>query len=87
MGREEKVEGIDPQGGSGASDPTAIGFELHRRQIEDMANAIREDRDPAITGAEGRKALALIRSIYESSEKGREVMLPGGGPRASRPAP
>ena len=60
-------------GGSGASDPTAIGYELHRRQIQDMAKAVREDREPLVTGEEGRKALALIRGIYRSSEERKEV--------------
>ena len=60
---------------SGAADPTAIGFELHRRQLADMADAVRQDREPMVNGEEGRKALALIRSIYESARLGKEIAL------------
>jgi len=60
---------------SGAADPTAIGYELHRRQIADMAEAVEKDRDPLVNGEEGRKALALIRAIYDSARLGREVYL------------
>ena len=35
-----------------------------RRQLDDFAAAIREGRDPAITGADGRRAVALIAACY-----------------------
>lgn len=60
---------------SGAADPAAIGFELHRRQLADMADAVRQDREPMVNGEEGRKALALIRRIYESAGQGKEIEL------------
>jgi len=65
----------DSSPGSGASDPMAIDFSLHQYQIQDFADSIREDRDPLVTGKEGLKALALIRAIYESSEKGEKIAL------------
>ncbi len=58
---------------SGASDPMAIDYAYHKYQIEDFIAAIREDRDPVVTGQEGLKALALIKAIYKSSEEGRQV--------------
>jgi predicted dehydrogenase len=61
--------------GGGASDPKAISVEGHKRQYEDFANAIRENRQPAIPGREGRKAVELITSIYQSSKSGRIVKL------------
>ena len=61
--------------GSGASDPSAIGFEGHRRQLEDLVDAIRENRPLALDGREGRKAVALVRAIYESAERGVPVKL------------
>lgn len=76
-----KVKGAAEEGqaggapSSGAADPTAIGYELHRRQIEDMLKAVREDHEPLVNGEEGRKALALVRGIYRSSEEGKEVRL------------
>lgn len=60
---------------SGAADPMAIGHQLHKVQIADFLQAIRADRPPAVTGEEGRRALALIQKIYESSRSGQEVKL------------
>jgi predicted dehydrogenase len=53
-----------------------IGHELHRRQIADMIQAIREDRPPAIVGEEARKALEIILAIYRSAQTGAAVRLP-----------
>ncbi len=61
--------------GSGASDPKMIGIEGHRLQIEDLAEAIRRGRSPAIPGAEGRQAVQLVRAIYEAAETGRPVRI------------
>ena len=52
---------------------TATG---HQVQIEEMVNAIRENRDPFITGEEGRKAVEIIHAIYQSSQTGKPVKLP-----------
>lgn len=62
--------------GSGSSDPMGIGHELHRRQITDMIQAIREDRPPAIPGEEARKALEIILAVYRSAQTGTIVKLP-----------
>lgn len=59
----------------GAADPRAISVENHRRQFADVADAIRTRRPPAVTGEEGRRAIALILAIYESARTGREVVL------------
>jgi predicted dehydrogenase len=60
-------------GVEGASDPKAIGIENHRRQFADIADAIRTNREPLVTGEDGRRALSLILAIYESARTGREV--------------
>ena len=75
IGDEDKPDRVSSPAPSGAADPTAIGFELHRRQIADMAAAIRDGRQPLVTGEEGRKALALIRNIYRSSDERREIAV------------
>ncbi len=67
---------LESTSGSGASDPTAIGFEKHRRQIVDMIEAIREGRPPAIQGAEARKSVEIVRAIYRSAETNLPVSLP-----------
>ena len=60
---------------SGASDPMAIDYGYHKKQIQDMVHAIHEDREPQVNGEEGRKVLEIISAIYESSKKGEEVVL------------
>ncbi len=63
-------------GGTGAADPLAIGHEGHRRQIADMVDAILTGRPPLVDGAEGRKAVEIIRAIYWSAQTDRPVALP-----------
>jgi len=41
-----------------------------------MVEAIRQDREPIITGEEGKKALEIILAIYESAKTGREIKFP-----------
>lgn len=61
--------------GGGTSDPKAISTEGHRRQIEDLVGAVRDGRDPAIPGAEGRNAVSIIRAIYQSADSGQRVRV------------
>lgn len=61
--------------GGGASDPKAISVDGHRAQYEDFVAAIEEGRAPAIPGAEGRRAVALINAIYESSKTNSIIRL------------
>ncbi len=56
---------------------TEPGFPAyHRLQIADFVQAIIDDREPAVTGAEARKALEIILAIYQSSRSGLPVKLP-----------
>jgi UDP-N-acetyl-2-amino-2-deoxyglucuronate dehydrogenase len=64
--------GQDP---GGASDPTRLDVAGHRSQVEDFVEAVRDDRPPAVDGAEGLKALAIVLAIYRSSREGRPVAL------------
>lgn len=61
--------------GSGASAPNAISFVGHQRQIQDLVDAVREGRRPAVDGHEGRKAVAIVRAMYESAARGVPVRL------------
>jgi len=54
-------------------DPWAYPQTRHRYQIQDMIDAIRENRDPVLTGEDARVSLAINMAIYESSRTGREV--------------
>jgi predicted dehydrogenase len=53
------------------------GFPMfHRMQLQDFVDAIRAGRDPAVTGAEGLKALHMIKGIYLSQHRRMPVRLP-----------
>ena len=56
-------------------DPWAYPQVRHRIQLQDMVDAIRDDRAPILTGDEARVSLALVMAIYESSRIGREILL------------
>ena len=60
---------------SGAEAVLHEGGEAHCRQIQDFVSAIREDREPAVNGEEGRRSLAVTRAIYDSAETGGEIRL------------
>ncbi|HKB91242.1 MAG TPA: Gfo/Idh/MocA family oxidoreductase [Opitutaceae bacterium] len=60
---------------TGSSAPNQISHQGHRLQIQDLVNALREHRPLAIDGREGRRAVALIRGIYMSAERGTPVKL------------
>lgn len=66
---------LDPTMKSGAGAPNAITHHGHLRQIQDLIDALRENRPVAIDGHEARKAVALIRALYRSAESGRPVSL------------
>lgn len=75
-GEEEAMLNLEQAKGSGAADPTAIGSEMHRRQIVDIIEAIRDNRSPRVLGIEARKSVELIRAVYRSSNTGETVSLP-----------
>jgi predicted dehydrogenase len=62
--------------GLGANDPKAINFEGHKRNFEDVVEAIQAGRPPSVDGNEARRAVALICAIYESARNdGKKVHL------------
>jgi predicted dehydrogenase len=48
----------------------------HRLQIQDFLCAIREERPPAVTGEDGRRAVELLTAIYRANATGLPVQLP-----------
>jgi UDP-N-acetyl-2-amino-2-deoxyglucuronate dehydrogenase len=49
----------------------------HALQIQDFLQAILEDREPQVTGDDGRHVVALVQAIYQSNREGRSVKLDG----------
>lgn len=47
----------------------------HHHILEDMIYAIKENKEPAINGVEGRKSLELVLAIYESAERNIPIYL------------
>jgi predicted dehydrogenase len=45
-------------------------------QVQDLVDAIAEDREPVVTGADGRAAVELVEATARSSQTGEAVRLP-----------
>ncbi len=63
------------EGGGGVSDPMAIPFEPHARNIAAFIKSIEQDRSFEIDGREARKAVEIVLGIYESAKNHEEVCL------------
>jgi predicted dehydrogenase len=74
-GESESADTSGEQITDGSADPAAIAAEGHRRQIEDMIMAVIEDREPVVSGREGRKSLELVTALYRSAAQGQLVTL------------
>lgn len=61
--------------GGSASDPKAIPFELHAKNIAAFVSAIEEKRPFEIDGAEARKAVEIILAIYRSAKENKQIFL------------
>jgi predicted dehydrogenase len=48
----------------------------HKQQVEDFLQSILEDREPAVSGREGRKHVELFTAIYRSQRDSRPVKFP-----------
>ncbi|MBT5714954.1 Gfo/Idh/MocA family oxidoreductase, partial [Candidatus Poribacteria bacterium] len=62
--------------GGGASDPTAISFEGHRRQFGVFLQALDDGEPTPLDGREARKAVEIILAIYQAAENRSVVSLP-----------
>jgi predicted dehydrogenase len=75
MGQEMKMDLEEPKT-SGASDPTAIGHQLHAIQWAKFIDSIQKDLPTVVDGKTARKSVELIRAIYFSSQSGQLIGLP-----------
>ena len=51
-------------GASGASDPMAISLEPFERQFTDFLDAVRDGRQPSVSGQDGVNAMEIVEAIY-----------------------
>jgi predicted dehydrogenase len=78
LGREREwtVAAVQPPidwAGLGALSP--VRMEAYRRQHQEFINAVREDREPAVTGKDGRAAVEVAEAAYRSDAEGCTVHL------------
>lgn len=55
--------------------PTDISPKGHFVQIQDMVHAVKEGRDPIVSGEDALPAVAVVLAIYESAREGRPVKV------------
>jgi UDP-N-acetyl-2-amino-2-deoxyglucuronate dehydrogenase len=72
-GRHERDEGSSA--GGGGADPMAFSHEAHKALIADFLEAVRERREPLVSGREAVKVQVLIEAVLQSSEQGRAVQI------------
>lgn len=74
---DEHIRGIGrgsvAAGGTGAAD---LSYEEHMWLIEDMVDAILDDRDPYVNARNARHSLEIALAMYLSADRGQPVELP-----------
>jgi len=63
------------EGGGGVADPAAITHENHTRNFKAFLEALEKGEDFWIDGPEARKAVEVIRAIYQSAREGGPVKI------------
>ncbi len=75
MGKSSAENNKRTNASSGFSNPMAINHHAHKIQINDMVEAIIQNREALISGQEALKSLSLIEAIYKSSAKNKEIHM------------
>ena len=52
-----------------------VRLEAYAVQGKEFLNSIREDRQPSVTGEDGRAAVEIALAAYESAAQNRTVLL------------
>ncbi len=58
---------------TGADDPLAIDYTLHKNQLNEIVEAIINGHVPPVDAQDAMRSVALIEGIYKSSESGEKV--------------
>jgi UDP-N-acetyl-2-amino-2-deoxyglucuronate dehydrogenase len=73
-GRSERIEGDIATGGTGA-DPMAFPHDYHRAVMLDFVTAVREGREPRVTGEEALRVHRLIDALIEAGQSEKSVRV------------
>lgn len=61
------------EGGGGVSDPAAISYQSHQKNIAAFIASVEAGRPFEISGDEARKAVEIVLAIYESAKEGKQI--------------
>ncbi len=64
-----------PEGPTTATDPMAVGSAGHQFHMEDLVEAIRDDREPYVSVESAMHAVEIVNAIYESGRTNAEVTI------------
>jgi len=73
--REIKENYSQIESGGGVSDPKAISFELHAKNIAAFIDAMEAERPFEIDGTEAAKAVEIINAIYRSAKENKQILF------------
>ncbi|MCX7919278.1 MAG: Gfo/Idh/MocA family oxidoreductase [bacterium] len=80
LGSDGKPQDVTPQGESvkvgGTSDPAAIATLGHERGVQNIIDAVLENKPVYCSGLEARKSVEIILAIYQSVKTKKEIKLP-----------
>jgi UDP-N-acetyl-2-amino-2-deoxyglucuronate dehydrogenase len=77
-GAETDARGNTEPAGQAASSPVVADATPHRRVFEDFIAALSRGGQPRCSAREGRRSVAVVRAIYESSRTGEPVAIDPG---------
>jgi len=60
------------EGGGGVSDPSAISYQSHQKNIAAFIESVEAGRPFEISGEEARKAVEIVLAIYASAKEGKQ---------------
>jgi UDP-N-acetyl-2-amino-2-deoxyglucuronate dehydrogenase len=73
--REIRVKFGDIEGGGGTSDPAAIPFHPHAKNIAAFIQSVEQGKTFEISGREARKSVEIILAIYRSAREKKMIHL------------
>ena len=76
LGRGDGWEAIAEQGPFDPLDPVdPVRLRAYARQLEDLVGAVRDGRDPLVSGVEGLRTTAMLEAAEESASSGRATPI------------